>query len=150
MITSLRTGTWSHGLVCPEGHKGQERLPEEVTQPGQRAGLGKEDAVLTQSLHFFHGNCSVDWTLQQAGPQEGEKSGNEDLNGETVEQRDEKKEQVRGTREEEKSEAKRDMQKGKKSAQIRKPASEAWEEWNGVNKSATFSLEYPDKDICTF
>lgn len=78
MITSLESGAWSHGSVCLDGHKGQQsqeetRLPEEVTQPGQRAGSGEEDAVLTQFLHFFHASCSVDWTLQQAEPQEGEK-----------------------------------------------------------------------------
>lgn len=124
-------------------------LPEEVTPPGQRAGQGEEHAVLTQFLHFFHGNCSVDWTLQQAGPQEGEKSGNEELNGEKVQQRDERKEQAQGAREKEESETRREMQEGRKSAQIRKQASEVSEEWKSVNKLATFRLEYPGKDICT-
>lgn len=91
----------------------RQGLQEEVTWPGQRAGLREEDAELTQFLHFFHGNCSADWTLQQAEPQEGEKSGNEDLNGEKVEQRDEAKEQVQGAREEEESEARQDRQEGR-------------------------------------
>lgn len=44
----------------------------------RRQGLGRgqdgeEEAVLTQFLCFFHGNYSVDWTLPQAEPQEGEK-----------------------------------------------------------------------------
>lgn len=71
MITSLKSGTWSRGSVCPDGHEGEQR--QEETRAEQRAGRGEEDAVLTQFLCFFHGNYSVDWTLPQAEPQEGEK-----------------------------------------------------------------------------
>lgn len=42
---------------------------------------------------FFHGNCSVGWTLQQVDPQEREERGN-DLNGGKVEQRDQGKERA--------------------------------------------------------
>lgn len=72
---------------------------------------------------FFHGNCSVGWTLQQADPQEREERGN-DLNGGKVEQRDRGKERAQAAREEELSEAREDVREGRKSAQIRQQDSE--------------------------
>lgn len=64
-----------------------------------------------------------------------------------MEQGVERKEQAQGAREEEESEV---GQEGRKSAQIRNQGSEVAEEWKNVNKLATFRLEYPGKDICTF
>lgn len=75
MVTPLEAGPWSHGSVALRATRDskdrrRQGVPEEVTRAVQRAGLGEEDAVLTQFLHFFHRSCSVDWTLQQAEPQE--------------------------------------------------------------------------------
>lgn len=72
---------------------------------------------------FFHGNCSVGWTLQQVDPQEREERGN-DLNGGKVEQRDRGKERAQAAREEELPEAREDVREGRKSAQIRQQDSE--------------------------